>query len=44
MDMRVDLDRYAEIDGRHAVRFERVYQHPIERVCGAINDPAELAR
>lgn len=43
MDLTRDLGSYIEIDGRSAVRFARVYQHPIERVWDAITDPAELA-
>jgi uncharacterized protein YndB with AHSA1/START domain len=30
-------------DGRPAVRFSRVYDHPIERVWQFVTDPAELA-
>jgi uncharacterized protein YndB with AHSA1/START domain len=30
-------------DGRDAVRFERVYDHPIDRVWALVTDPAELA-
>jgi uncharacterized protein YndB with AHSA1/START domain len=33
-----------EIDGRAALRFERRYRHPIERVWRAISDPAEMAQ
>jgi uncharacterized protein YndB with AHSA1/START domain len=39
-----DLGTYAEHDGRPAVRFERTYPHPLERVWAAVTDPAELVR
>lgn len=39
----MDRGTYLEIDGRPAVRFERTYRHPPERVWAAITDPAELA-
>jgi uncharacterized protein YndB with AHSA1/START domain len=32
------------IDSRPAVRFERRYRHPIERVWRAVTDPAEMAQ
>ena len=32
------------IDGRPALRFERMLAHPVERVWRAISDPAELRR
>lgn len=32
------------IDGRSALRFERRYSHPMERVWRAISDPGEMAR
>ncbi|MFP3900953.1 MAG: SRPBCC family protein [Acidimicrobiia bacterium] len=32
------------IDGRPALRFERRYSHPLERVWRAISDPDEMAR
>jgi len=32
------------IDGRPALRFERRYRHPIERVWRAVSDPAEMGR
>jgi uncharacterized protein YndB with AHSA1/START domain len=32
------------IDGRPALRFERRYRHPMERVWRAISDPGEMAR
>jgi uncharacterized protein YndB with AHSA1/START domain len=35
---------YETIDGRPAVRFERRYPHPVERVWGAVTDPAQLAQ
>jgi len=38
-----DLGTYVEHDGRPAVRFERTYAHPIERVWAAISEPTELA-
>ncbi|MBD2891462.1 SRPBCC family protein [Spirillospora sp. NPDC000708] len=34
---------YLEIGGRPAVRFERIYDHPVERVWRMVADPAELA-
>ncbi|MEU6746419.1 SRPBCC family protein [Spirillospora sp. NPDC046719] len=34
---------YLEIGGRPAVRFERIYDHPVERVWRMVGDPAELA-
>ena len=43
MDLSQDLGSYLEVAGRPAVRFERSYPHPIERVWTAITDPAELA-
>jgi uncharacterized protein YndB with AHSA1/START domain len=39
-----DLGTYTEHDGRPAVRFERTYPHPIDRVWAAITEPAELVR
>jgi uncharacterized protein YndB with AHSA1/START domain len=33
---------YETIDGRPAVRFERRYPHPVERVWRAVTEPAEL--
>jgi uncharacterized protein YndB with AHSA1/START domain len=38
-----DLGSYVEIGDRPAVRFERIYPHPIERVWTTITDPAEMA-
>ncbi|MGH3999163.1 MAG: SRPBCC domain-containing protein [Pseudonocardiaceae bacterium] len=40
----MDRGTYIEYDGRPAVRFERTYPHPIERLWSAITEPAELAR
>jgi uncharacterized protein YndB with AHSA1/START domain len=34
---------YETIDGRPALRFERRFPHPVERVWHAITEPAELA-
>jgi uncharacterized protein YndB with AHSA1/START domain len=34
---------YEEIDGKPAVRFERRYPHPVDRVWRAVTEPAELA-
>jgi uncharacterized protein YndB with AHSA1/START domain len=35
---------YVELDdGRPAVRFERIYDHPIRRVWALVTEPAELA-
>jgi uncharacterized protein YndB with AHSA1/START domain len=39
-----DLGSYVEHDGRPAVRFERIYPHPVERVWRAVTEPAELVR
>lgn len=39
-----DLGTYVEYNGQPAVRFERTYAHPVERVWSAVSDPAELAR
>ena len=38
-----DTGTYLEVDDRPAVRFERVYDHPVERVWEAISDPARDA-
>lgn len=38
-----DLGTYVEHDGRPAVRFERTYLHPVERVWRAITEPAEVS-
>lgn len=37
-----DFGTYLEFDGRPAVRFERHYPYPVERVWRAVTDPAEL--
>jgi uncharacterized protein YndB with AHSA1/START domain len=37
-----DIGRYEEIDGRPAVRLERIYPHPIARVWSALTEPGEL--
>ncbi len=37
-----DLGTHVQHDGRPAVRFERTFRHPVERVWRAISDPAEL--
>ena len=34
---------YETIDGKPAVRFERVYPHPVERVWRSITVPEEMA-
>ncbi len=39
----MDLGTYIQHEGRPAVRFERTYAHPIERVWAAVSDPAEMA-
>ncbi len=39
----MDLGSHIEFDGRPAVRFERLYPHPIERVWRAVSEPGELA-
>ena len=39
-----DLGTYLELDGRPAVRFERSYPHPVERVWAAVTEPDQLAR
>jgi hypothetical protein len=36
------LGTYIEHNGRPAVRFERTYAHPIERVWAAVSDPIEM--
>jgi uncharacterized protein YndB with AHSA1/START domain len=41
---RTDLGTYIELDGRPAVRFERTYPHPVDRVWAAITEPADLVR
>jgi uncharacterized protein YndB with AHSA1/START domain len=37
-----DDGTYLEIDGRPAVRFERIYDHPVARVWTAVTDPEEM--
>jgi uncharacterized protein YndB with AHSA1/START domain len=39
-----DLGSYVEQNGRPAVRFERGYPHPVERVWAAITEPGQLVR
>lgn len=39
----MDAGTYTEIDGRPAVRFQRSYQLPVQRLWAAITDPDELA-
>jgi uncharacterized protein YndB with AHSA1/START domain len=39
-----DHGTYLEIDGRPAVRFERIYPHPRERVWQAVTSPDEMRR
>jgi uncharacterized protein YndB with AHSA1/START domain len=39
----MDRGTYIEYDGRPAVRFEREYAHPIERVWAAVTTSADLA-
>ncbi|MFC4530041.1 SRPBCC family protein [Sphaerisporangium dianthi] len=39
----MDLGTYGEHQGRPAVRFERVYAHPVERVWQAVATPEGLA-
>lgn len=39
----MDLGTYTRHDGRPAVRFERTYPHPIERVWAAVSEPEQLA-
>lgn len=38
----MDRGTYVELDGRPAVRFQRSYDHPVERLWSAITDPDEL--
>ncbi|MGH3318856.1 MAG: SRPBCC family protein [Streptosporangiaceae bacterium] len=38
----MDLGSYLEYKGRPAVRFQRVYAHPVDRVWAAITEPDEL--
>jgi uncharacterized protein YndB with AHSA1/START domain len=37
-----DDGTYLGIDGRPAVRFERIYDHPVARVWAAVTDPDEM--
>ena len=37
-----DNGTYLEVDGRPAVRFERIYPQPVERVWQAVTEPAEM--
>jgi uncharacterized protein YndB with AHSA1/START domain len=39
----MDRGTFVEIDGRPAVRFQRTYPHPPERIWSAIADPEQLA-
>src|SRR4051794_30107419 len=39
-----DLGTYVELDGRPAVRFDRTFPHPVDRVWRAVTEPAELVR
>jgi uncharacterized protein YndB with AHSA1/START domain len=36
--------RYVELEGRPAVRFQRSYSHPIDRVWAAVTQPAQLVK
>src|SRR4051794_19988495 len=38
----MDLGKYQIIDGRPAIRFERVYAHPVDRIWAAITEPNQL--
>jgi len=38
-----DYGTYETIDGRPALRFERSFPHPVEKVWSAVTQPAELA-
>ncbi|HEY3906347.1 MAG TPA: SRPBCC family protein [Streptosporangiaceae bacterium] len=38
----MDAGTYVELDGRPAVRFQRDYHHPVQRLWSAITDPDEL--
>lgn len=38
-----DRGTFTEHDGRPAVRFERTYPHPVERVWAAVSEPEGLA-
>jgi uncharacterized protein YndB with AHSA1/START domain len=37
-----DLGQFIDLDGRPAVRFQRTYPHPIDRVWTAVTTPEEL--
>jgi uncharacterized protein YndB with AHSA1/START domain len=39
----MDRGTYLEYHGRPAVRFQRIYSHPIERVWAAVTEPKELS-
>ncbi|GAA2082559.1 hypothetical protein GCM10009801_42390 [Streptomyces albiaxialis] len=39
----MDLGTFIDFDGRPAVRFTRVYEHPVERLWQALTEPGELA-
>jgi uncharacterized protein YndB with AHSA1/START domain len=39
----MDRGTFVDVDGRPAVRFQRTYPHPPERIWSAITDPGELA-
>lgn len=39
----MDRGSYFEYNGRPAVRFQRTYPHPAERMWAALTEPAELA-
>jgi Activator of Hsp90 ATPase homolog 1-like protein len=43
MDLTPGLGSYVEVDERPAVRFVRIYPHPIDRVWMTTTDPGELA-
>jgi uncharacterized protein YndB with AHSA1/START domain len=38
----MDRGTYLEMDGRPAVRFERTYPHPVDRVWAAVSEPEGL--
>lgn len=40
----MDRGTFIERDGRPAVRFQRTYPHPVERVWAAVTEPDELAQ
>jgi uncharacterized protein YndB with AHSA1/START domain len=39
-----DTGTYLEIDDRPAVRFERIYEQPVERVWEAISEPEQMSQ